>query len=122
MKTTDAIDLPDKGLVCGACKASVDQGDTQCDACGAKFRTPAKPVDSEGYGSPTAGGEAAEVPQPEEFGREHIKIAAFVEPGDFGKVKLAGLRHGNPILRIRLLRAAQKKGIPPYMLKTLLGR
>lgn len=62
------------------------------------------------------------MPQPEEFTREHTKAAALVMPGAFGKVKLAGVRHGNPILRIRLLHAAQKKGISPYMLKALLGR
>ena len=120
--TTDALDLPDKGLVCGSCKLRVHVGDLACSSCGAKFRKAAAPQKTEENGGDfEREGNLSDTIDIDSASLNKSKIAAVLgDLGDYGLIKSA--RMGNPVGRIRLMKAAQGKGIDRKLLMQLFGR
>lgn len=118
---TDAVYLPAKGPCCGNCKLTVRAGDAKCPHCGMKFRKPAEEPPDEPSAGKISENEASDHPEIDMATLDKTKISAVLgEPGGYGLMKLG--RAGNPVLRIRLLRAAKKKGIDPLLLKGLFRR
>jgi len=121
--TADALDLPDRGLVCGACKLRIRAGDQVCSNCGAKFRKAAEPqrADEGSGGDSEQEGNLSDTIDVDSVSLNKSKIAAVLgDLGDYGLIKSA--RVGNPVMRIRLMRAAKGKGIDPHLLMKLFGR
>lgn len=119
---TNAVDLPGKGLTCGACKLTVREGDAACPHCKTRFRKPAEASEEDPPHAARAGeNEVSNHPEVDAASIDKTKIAAVLgEITGYGLIKLG--RAGNPVLRIRLLKAARKKGIDSKWLMRLFAR